>query len=151
MAITRKHQKGISLFLAVVVVTIILSIMLGLTAILINQFKIMRGMGYSVAAYFAAETGVEQVLQRYFKNAEPPLPRYPSSGETQLSNGATYFVDVVCCKKDSPGCYFQGSTNCPPPLQDPNDCYSTKYCIRSAGTYKGTKRAIEVQILPTQQ
>lgn len=80
------NKSGVSIYLAVMIMAVLLTIILGLNAILIGQIKIIRNMGYSVAAFYAAETGIENSLK---------TEAY-SSGT--LSNGASYSVI-----KSSPG------------------------------------------------
>ena len=59
-------QKGVSLYFAVVITTILLAIVLGLTTILVSQLKIIRGMGDSVVAFFAADRGMERTLYNIY-------------------------------------------------------------------------------------
>ncbi len=143
-----KFQKGLSVYLAIVILAVILSIVFGLSAILLNQIKIMRGMGYSVTAFYAAETGIERALRDVVGTeslGEPVAPGAPGcSGDfsycESLSNGAKYDVKIVCCKN---GC---GGFSCPSGFDKDNSCYATAYCIRSLGEFKEVKRAIEVKI-----
>jgi len=57
-----KAQNGVSLYLTVLIVTIILAISLGISSILVGQIKMISGMGKSVIAFYAADTGTERVL-----------------------------------------------------------------------------------------
>jgi len=125
MSIFKKLQKGISLPIAIMVLSIILSIALGLTAILITQLKIIREMGYSVTAFYAADTGIERSLNDIIKGSGPI-----DYVEEPLGS-ATYSVTVVSAGDD--GCQASQVTD---------------YCIRSVGTYLGVKRAIEVAVYP---
>lgn len=111
-----RSQKGVSFMFAIFILAFILSIALGTSTILVRQIKIMREIGYSVVAFYAADSGMEEVL----------MMATPSSiGETQLNgSGAKYQVDV----KDS---------------SDPT-CNASNYCIKSIGSYQNTRRAIEV-------
>lgn len=109
-------QKGITLYLSVVIMTIVLAIALGISTIFLGQVSVMRGMGYSVLAFYAADAGIERILlNRTSPSYVPP---------TSLSNGATYEVFVVA--GGGPGC------------SAPN------YCIKSIGSYKEVNRAIEI-------
>ena len=112
-----KKQKGASLYLALMVMTVMLAIALGLSSIFIGQTKTIKQMGNSVIALSAADTGIEVILLNRNKPANIP--------ETALSNGATYQVVV------SRG----GSSDCPA---------GSNYCIKSVGSYLGTKRAVEI-------
>ncbi len=112
-----KQEKGVSILFAVSILSVILGISLGTSTILISQIKTIRKIGYSVTAFYAADNGIEEVL----------LMTIPSNiPETQL-NGATYKVKVDIKDSDNP------------------DCDAANFCIKSTGTYKGTKRGIEIK------
>lgn len=105
---------------------VLLALALGISAILYGQMKMMRGMGHSVIAFYAADTGIEREL--YEGNATGTS----YSGYLDLNkNGVqddgdtVYRVWVI-----SPG-----GEGCP---TDAN------YCIKSVGIYKETRRAIRV-------
>ena len=108
-------QRGISVLFAISILSVILSIGLGTSSILIRQIKTIREISYSVVAFYAADNGIEEVL----------LMTIPADiSETQL-NGAMY--EVVVNDSASP------------------DCDAANFCIKSIGSYKGTKRAIEIK------
>lgn len=113
-------QKGVAIYLAIVVMFILLGIGLALSTILVSQMKVIRGMGDSVAALYAADTGIEREL--YEKNYPNDPPPGPYSGTL---NDASYTVTIL----------KGGNDTCP----------TTAYrCVRSVGVYKGVRRAIEV-------
>jgi hypothetical protein len=145
MPYTKKFQKGISLYLGIVVLSVILSIVFGLTAILLNQIKMMRETGYSVAAFFAAETGVEKVLKIVIADEEVGLVEYYPP--ELLENGADYSVKIACCN-NSDCDSSSGGTDCPFTHED--DCLATRFCVRSVGTFRGVQRAVEAKIYPTE-
>jgi hypothetical protein len=153
MPYTKKFQKGISLYLGIVVLSVILSIVFGLTAILLNQIKMMREMGYSVTAFFAAETGVERVLKVII--ADEDTPTSPSSGPDHegysywetLGNEASYDVKIVCCKASECELGF----SCPTGFEHDDNCLATRFCVRSVGTFQGIQRAVEAKIYPTEE
>lgn len=132
-------QKGVSLYLSVVIMVILLAIVLGISTILLGQLKMIRGMENSVIAFYAADTGVERVLyedkmcRQQLSTIFPPacddsscgddsdgdgscdgVPTNYDSGEVDLGNGARYRVEAI----------IDG--------------------FQSVGFYKGTRRAIEV-------
>lgn len=122
-------QKGIAIYLALIVMFILLSIGLGLSTLLVGQIRIIRGMGLSVVAIYAADTGIEREL----KEKNPTGTTY--SGYLDLNNNgiqdaddSTYTVKVL----------DPGADGCP----------STRVsqCIQSLGAYKGVRRAIEISI-----
>jgi len=131
-------KKGVSIYLALMIMFILLAIGLGISTILVSQMKMIREMGYSVIAFYAADTGIEEEL--YEMNIPP-----------------WFYSDFLDLDGDGGG--LPGS--CPETLQDPDDaCYkveviaageadcpsppATNRCIRSAGIFRGTSRAIKV-------
>ena len=106
-----KSNRGVSLYLALLIMAILLSIGLGISAILFGQIKIIRGIGDSVVAFYAADTGIERALAE------------GKSASGVLENGAEYNVLFL-----TPG----------------SDCLGLYYCLESVGSFKGTKRAIEI-------
>lgn len=120
-------QKGVSLYISFMIMTILLTITFGISAILFGQMKMIRGIGDSVIALYAADTGVEREL------FEGHLPPYSDSGYLDLNgNGyqdeadASYNISVIATSTDG----------CPAEVN---------YCIKSIGIYKETRRAIRVQ------
>ena len=112
-------QKGTSLFYAFLFISIIIAISVGLTSILISQLKLVKGMGDSVVAFYAADSGIEYVL----RNRTNPV-----AGSGVLSNGALYNITVQ----------NKGTGDCiglPP---------GYNFCIKSVGTYKKSNRAIRI-------
>lgn len=56
-------QKGaVSLYLALITMIILLAIGLGITTIIISQMRMIRGIGDSVVALYAADAGIERIL-----------------------------------------------------------------------------------------
>ncbi len=101
-------EKGVSLYLAVLIMSVLLTLALGISSILIGQIKTMKEMGNSVAAFYAANTGVEKTLYEISKGAG-----IGSHFEGTLTeNGASYIADILAPEGTCPG---------------PN------YCIRSVG------------------
>jgi len=143
-----ERQKGISLFLTIIILAVILAIVFGLSAILVGQIKTIREMGNSVIAFYAADTGVERVLKIALDDIRNGTELLEDLYiEPDIGNSASYSVEAVCCKHSNPNCFFGEPGVCPLSEDDPN-CNSTFYCIRSVGTYSDTKRAIEVEVFP---
>ena len=70
---------------AVLVLSFILSISFGISILLMRQIKMLKNTGYSVAAFYAADAGIERVLiDRSNLNL---TPGYYSD---DLDNGASY-------------------------------------------------------------
>jgi hypothetical protein len=55
-------KKGVSLYLALIIMFILIAIGLGVSLIIVSQMKMIRGMGDSVVAFYAADTGIENSL-----------------------------------------------------------------------------------------
>jgi hypothetical protein len=106
-------ERGASIMFAILILSFVLGIALGTSILVIRQVKVMGDIGYSVVAFYAADAGIEQVLMTY-----PPV----DIPETPL-NGASYKVSVNA--SSSP------------------DCSAKNYCIKSTGSYKSIRRAIE--------
>ena len=119
----------------VLITSVILGIGLGISAILARQIKILREVGNSVVALYAADSGVEQVLYQDSKacrspncSTTAPLPYCTSncSGlKTGFSTTTILANDAVC-----------------------NVSFSTTSegdsIIKSIGIYKNTRRGLEV-------
>ncbi len=143
-------QKGVSLYLVIIVMSVVLAIVFGTSTILLKQVKMARGMEDSVMAYYAAETGLEEALKDIIKDGAVDLPEYPHL--VNLTEDSFYEVKAVCCA--GANCIFSGETggscpglgySCPEGMKDDENCDSPSYCIISRGNYKGTERVIEVK------
>jgi hypothetical protein len=111
-----KKRKATVLYLTFMIMNILLLISIALSTVLIGQFQIVRDIGNSVIAFYAADTGIERSLM----NRNNPV----NISVTTLSNGASYKVVVK-------------------PRTDPS-CNAKNYCIISTGTFKETKRALRI-------
>jgi hypothetical protein len=114
--INNKSCRGVSLYLTVMILALVLSVALGSSLLLAGQIKSLRDMGNSVNAFYAAETGIERSLYALSWG----------STETQWQeqlNGASYTVSYL-----SPG----------------SDCSALNYCLKSVGLYKDVRRGIRV-------
>ncbi len=124
----REKERGVSLIFVIFVMSIVLSIGLGISAITVQQIKLLRDLGHSVVAFSAADTGIEQSLYMLYKSGGA------TSTFSGACDGATYVVETIC-----------GNLNlyCPSGMtQDSGlDAY---YLTKSIGDYQDTKRAIEI-------
>ncbi|KPJ55074.1 hypothetical protein AMJ47_02200 [Parcubacteria bacterium DG_72] len=140
-------NRGVSLYLAVVLMTMLLALVLGISTILFKQLQTIKGMEDSVIALYAADSGIERVLVDVIANRQDPYPQYSDS----LGNEASYDVDVVCCQSGIGDCVWGGSFICPLSSSDP-DCLAYFYCVTSRGFYgppgnrTKTQRAIQVAL-----
>jgi hypothetical protein len=112
-------NRGASLYLALIILSILMAIVFGLSSITFVQIKIIKGIGDSIIAFYGADTGIERVLYEG-KFAIP-------SGTFQetLDNDASYQATVL----------HPGMADCPS---------TSFYCVKSIGSYRQSKRAIQV-------
>jgi len=140
-------ERGVSLYLGLMIMTILLAIGLGISTIIVSQMRMIRGMGDSVVAFFAADTGIEKVLyddkQCYQTGClSPPctatclgLPDGYTTSDSWPNNtsyNASFSIQVI----------LPGIGECPATASSCN-----LYRIQSAGNYKEARRAIEVSRL----
>lgn len=60
---TKNKEKGVaSIHITMMIMIISLSMVLGLAVIFIGHLRIIRGMGNSVVAFYAASSGIERLL-----------------------------------------------------------------------------------------
>lgn len=111
-------EKGVSLYLTIVILGVLTASLLALIGISVSQIKVIFTLGDSVVAFYAADTGIEQALMNRDSSCPPDIP------QTSLGQ-ASYEVEVLSAT--SPDC-------------DADNC-----CIWSTGTYKDKKRRIEVK------
>lgn len=107
-------EKGVSLYISVIILTIMLAMVFGLSAIVTNQIKMIRGMGDSVAALYAADTGIERII--YDVRIGKTGQNFSETWGTDYNYETTTTTGGAC---------------------------GTKTCLQSVGTYKQTKRAIQ--------
>ena len=122
LSIASKYKSGggVSLYLALMIMTMLLAIAFGLSTIFLGQTKMIRTMGYSVTAFYAADAGIEKVLIQRTNPSSICIEANPCS----LDNEAAYYIIIR-----TPGL----------------DCEADNYCITSVGIYQETRRAIEIQ------
>lgn len=121
----RNSQKGIALYMTVVISSLILILALNVAAIFFTQSRVSGGMEYSVSAFYAAETGVERTLREISQGTlSTNCPGNECTGT--LANGSSYVTDYL----------LPGQTDCP--------ASTVNYCLKSLGSYKETKRGIRV-------
>jgi len=114
----KNYNRGVSLLFTILIMALLLGISLGVSIILVQGIKIIRGIGESVTAFYAADTGIEKVTMNR-ENPSDFQECFPAP-----YNDICYQVKVI-----SPG----------------PDCQTTNYCLQSTGSYKATKRAIELK------
>jgi hypothetical protein len=108
-------QKGVSLFLAIMVMSILSAVSLGLISISISGIKIAKGLENSVMSFYAANTGIEHSLYDIRKNGVSGVGGIVSGTLLEGEVGYDVSVDVALITT-----------------------------IKSVGTYRDTRRAIQV-------
>ncbi|MDP3900903.1 MAG: hypothetical protein Q8Q38_00980 [bacterium] len=133
----RKEERGVSLYIAVLIMTVLLAIGLGISSAFLSQIDTLRGVGWSVFAFNATDAGIERALFidtslcissptiedriNCMRSAIAAL----SLGDRTLSNGSAYELTVEAA----------GEGGCP---------VTDNYCAKSVGTYKEATRAIRI-------
>jgi len=59
---SKNSEKGVSLVVSFFIMIIIIAIVLAITALLYNEIRLIRNIGNSVVAFYAADSGIEKVL-----------------------------------------------------------------------------------------
>ncbi len=91
---TNTNQKGqAAIILALLVLSVILTISLGLSALALNQIKTMRAVSFSVEALYAADAGAEKCLYQVRQNINSGCG-VSGGGTTSmtLSNGSSFIA-----------------------------------------------------------
>lgn len=123
-----QKEKGITLYLALVALALLLGITLGVGSIFSGGSRLLRGVGHSVVALYAAEARIEKVLYDDSQGIDiVVLCGGPGGCTGTLSNGATYKVVVT-----RSGAFMPNGTR----------CVATAYCVESAGTFQNSSRKV---------
>jgi len=119
----KSSEQGIAIVLSIFVLSAILAIAMGISTLLLREVQFIKTAGFSIPAFFAADTGVEKILM--LRNSPQAFTECTSAvSPCILGNGANFWITVV----DS------GEGGCTAP----------NFCIESTGEFRGTRRAIEV-------
>lgn len=112
------EQEGVSLYLTMVILSVLMAVILTMISMAVSQIKVIHTLSDSIIAFYAADSGIERILYAVFQEGyEPQKNTCPPAYSSTLENGAFYEV-CVSDKSDS--------------------------TIFSTGTYKKTKRRIEI-------
>ena len=112
-----KNQKGVVLYLTIMVLSVLTASLLALISLAVSQIKIIWTAADSINAFYAADSGIEEVLFHIYKQGFDPAGH---KGECPYSGRVGQASYQVCVSQTS------GSS------------------INSVGSYKNTKRAIEI-------
>lgn len=120
-------EKGIALFLTVVILGTTLGIVLGISSLVMRQVMTVSGLGESVIALHAADSGIELLIYQIRQDAYVP----ECSGGSPPCQIKDITLDEFAEENLSYQLYLQS-------IEPPN------LIIRSLGQYRQTRRAIEV-------
>jgi len=132
-----KKEKGISLYLIIVSLLIVLSLTVSLASLILIRFRTVRNLANSVVAFYAADSGVEKEL--YDINT--------SSAQGEMEGWLSAWQDVSASYSVETSCRL-GYTKCNDfcfTCQGSDTCTAPRYCIQSQGGFQKAKRAIEVK------
>ena len=117
------QEKGSTLYFALVILFIASLIVLSISSILVLQIQTIKTLGDSALAFSGADTGLEEIFYKIYKEELQP----------------------------NPGDEFYGSLDCiayKVSINASSTCGAKYYCIKSIGTYQpsGTKRGLEASM-----
>jgi len=124
----KQQERGFSIFFAVIVMSLLLSIGLGINTLVLSELRILQGVGDSVFSFGAADAGIERVLYIDKTACDIDPTNTPALliclginvpiGVQALSNGASY--SLVIEDSSAP------------------DCLVARYCAKSEGRFQRT-------------
>lgn len=114
----KSSQRGVAVFLALLVMIPLLAMAIGVSIILLTQLRILREQGHSVIAFYAADTGIEKaVYEDRVVCRQTGCPGYCASGclglpvdyiySETLANGATFKFQVFSTSTQSVGIFSE--------------------------------------------
>lgn len=121
-------NRGVSIYLAVMAMSVLFSIAFGMSVISISRIKSLTNVGNSVVAFYAAESGIERGLKEVGSATDPGFGDYLDLNGNGFmdEDDAVFQVEVI-----GPAVGNCGA--------------AAEFCIKSVGKYKGTQRSIQVQ------
>ena len=121
-------KKGFSIFLILIIGSVLLSLSLGLIDITTSQIEILRERSNSLKAFYLADSGIERALKDLGSISFP--------FNSNLGEGS---FEVKC--------FYNTSTSPLPSGCVLNSICSSPYiCLFSVGKVKGSQRAIMVNV-----
>ena len=116
----------------------------------------MENVGYSVIAFYAADTGIEAALYDLYHSETPRFDHSNVIDNTDIGD-AYYDTEAECCNPDEfEKCSLTSLADPPENPEDVKDCIfgsgyvgfdcnALNFCLESAGGYKTIKRAIRIK------
>ena len=114
------NQKGTTLYFAIIIMSILLAAVFSLGTVVLIQLRTIKGMGDSIIAYYAADSGIETALY----NGKSSLPDDIAATSTWSGGFASF--EILISASSSP------------------ECSGEWYCISSIGKYLEIERRIKV-------
>ncbi|MDI6602946.1 MAG: hypothetical protein QME57_02375 [Patescibacteria group bacterium] len=88
---SQKNQKGeTAIFLAIVILSIVLAVSLGISKLMIKQLKMTTEIGETTLAFYAADSGAEKCLYQHRKGTGEGCHSEGVTISGTLGNGARY-------------------------------------------------------------
>lgn len=148
-------QKGVSLIITFMIMTIMLGIVLSISVMLVSETKTTASVGNSVSSFYAAQAGAEKTL--YFDRKQIPLGAIRGICSICNSCSGEECVNCLASPQAAGGCNSGTCNNCTVTYStafddriydvtatvSPDGIYSV-FTIQSKGSYKNTSRAIEL-------
>ncbi len=132
-------QKGVSLIVIFLIMTIMLSIVLSISVILSSQIKMVSNMGNAVSSFYSAQTGVEEAL--YFNRKLAGTCSVCTICESVGCDSCTYKSQGV-----TNGCEVEYTASFDERRYQVNMRLNAGILrIISKGDYKDTSRSINIQ------
>ena len=131
-------NKGVSILFSVLIMSVILSVGLGISGILIQETRIVGEIGHSVVSFYAADSGIERELFELYK-VVPVTPEEAIPNFSNIAVGeASYSVETKCSSQNE---------DCPAAFEVASEaeCGALNYCLKSIGSFERTKRAIKIK------
>ena len=150
-------RKGVSLYIILIIVSILLTMSLGLQTLLVNQLKGMREMANSTIAFFGADSGMERIL---YLNALCQDQAFCTTGAPYVGDLCVKQRDLAGYSSTSPciGLYDYSISSTPGEFNITGLGYevsvttthveeSTTTLFRSKGIFRKNQRAIEASVV----
>ena len=130
MKMKKNSQSGsVALFSAIMIMTLSLAMVFGLSVLFLRQLRIIRGLGDSVTAFYAANTGIEVLLHQDKICRQPGCPAHCI---TNCTNGiAAPFTTTSAFANNAS---FEATYSID----------AGKSIFQSIGEFEGARRAIRV-------
>jgi len=85
----KEKQRGIALYIVIILLSVFVTVVFTLTSVSLSQIRISWQAGYSVKAFGAADSGVEQALYNIRK-----IDSFGNISQTNLDSGSSYSVII---------------------------------------------------------